>query len=119
MGLPVMLVALFAAADSRPMSEAVEHGELFLSAANGVVAGVVVFLSSRGSGVGGVVAAGILLVMAAPSYAVWALFTTRSLALESYDKGFAVNGGWAFAGVGAIVSLGLCVLARVDSVEVD
>jgi hypothetical protein len=120
MGLPVALIALLLLAVSRPIAGAVDHGELFLAAANGVVVGVVTLLtrSAKGGVEIGILALLLLLLLAVPSYLLWAYMTMRALAQETYNLDLAVRGGWGFAIVGAIASLGMVVIAsRFDTKE--
>ncbi len=112
--LPLLLTAIMLFGGNQPPAGAIEHGELFLAAANGIVVGVVALGSRSGARrvVPWLVSVLFLLLLAVPCYAVWAMLTVRALARENLNIDFSVYGGWGVAIVAALVSLGMSVLGE-------
>jgi hypothetical protein len=107
MVLPILFICVFLAATNRPfLGESVEHGELFLAAANCAVSGAVILLArTRKRQWAGLASALVILLLAAPCYAAWALLAVRALAGESYSSSFAIQGGLLTAAVSGVTSL--------------
>lgn len=105
--LPVGLIAGFLAMRQAPLVGAIEHGELFLVAANTAFAGSVVLVSSRPDRLltSVIVTFVTVVFIVVPGYAFWAGLTTQALTHESFSPDFAIVGGGGYAVAAILVAL--------------
>lgn len=112
MALPLLSITLVAAIDPTITARsAIGHGELFLSAANAIVAATVSVLASGNPRalLVGIIA---LLLLAVPAYVLWASLAIRSINDVSFDESIALRTGSVFVVVAALSSFGLCLMAH-------
>lgn len=110
--VPVGLVALFLALDAAPLARAVEHGELFLAAANSAFTGCVSLVAARRDKVLNATIASfvVLLMIVLPCYAAWAFLTVEELQGRQYSHALAVVGGGGMTIAAVIVALSFVAL---------
>lgn len=105
--LPVGLIAGMLALRESPVRGAIEHGELFLVAANVAIAGSLLLVSSTTDHVLwriiGALIAVLLVVM--PAYLFWASVTIQVLLGQQYSSGFATVGGGIYAFFAILLAL--------------
>jgi hypothetical protein len=111
--LPLGMVAIFLEASSGSIGTTVEHGELFLVSGNATVTASTVLLATRLDQLLDAVIASFcaILLIAVPSYGIWAYMTTQSLLGGSYNLDFAVKGGWIMLAVGLTTSFAFVATA--------
>jgi hypothetical protein len=114
--VPTGFAAIFLAAGNGSAMDAFDHGELFLAAGNCVVASSAIFISSGvADGVSTAIASlCALLVVAAPSYALWAYISTQATLRNPYNSNFASSGGWIAAIIALIVSTEFVMVSAPD-----
>jgi hypothetical protein len=105
--LPLGLIAFFLAMQNEPIKGAVEHGELFLSAANAGFTGCLVLLVSRADeSVNALIAALVaLLLIMLPAFTCWAFLTAQGILDKDYSEQFAIIGGGSYALLATVVAL--------------
>lgn len=109
-GLPLGLVAVMLESSSAgSIRGAVDHGELFLAAANAAIGGCVALIGSRRDNVLSRAIATLFVFAAVvfPCYAAWAAVTTHiSLGLD-YSEQFVVTGGCVAVVAAVVIALAM------------
>jgi hypothetical protein len=105
--LPVGLITGFLVLREAPLRGAVEHGELFLAAANAAFAGCVVLVSSRTDKLLSSMITSFVTVVfiVVPCYAFWAGLTVQEVTHGRFSSDFAIVGGGSYAVVAILVAL--------------
>jgi hypothetical protein len=119
--LPIGFVGFFLAIWEAPISDAVGHGELFLSAANASFIGCLVLIVSRTDSLVNVLIASFfaLLLIMLPAFGLWAALTVQSLLDKEYSEQLAILGGGAYALIATVVALVFVWLSYRPSITLD
>ncbi len=105
--LPIGLVLLFLAFQEAALSDAIRHGELFLSGGNAAFMGCVVLVASRQDAAINAAIASLATIAAlvVPSYAAWAYLAVQTLVGESYSTSVVIASSAIWAGVCVLTAL--------------
>lgn len=105
--LPIGLIAGMLALRDSPVRGAIEHGELFLIAANVAVAGSLLLVTSRTDHLLWMVIVALLVLLAVvlPCYVFWATATVQVLLGQEYSSHFAIVVGGVYAVLAILLAL--------------
>jgi hypothetical protein len=107
--LPIGLIGLALALEEAPVSGAIDHGELFLSAANAGFIGCIALVASRtDEAINAMIAAIVVLVLVIlPGYVGWALISVQGVLGRQYSNlwPIAMGGSWALIGTAVGLTL--------------
>jgi len=107
MALPIGLVACFLIVHEKPIMGAIDHGELFLVAANAAFGGCFVLVFSRPDQlVNAIIATFVTIIgIVVPCYALWAGLTVQVLMERPLTSDWIVIGGSGYAVIAMLVAL--------------
>jgi hypothetical protein len=105
--LPIGLVVMFLAIRTSPLSNAVQHGELYLAGGNAAVVGCVSLMAARPENPANAAISALFVVtlIVGPCYAFAAYFSVQGIVHQTVSHGVAVAGGVVAAFVGVCVAL--------------